>query len=462
METEMMVAMTILSAHKKRVSMAFLFGGCYITIALVALKNYLAFGSLSFILGIVAMFFALPQTSEGKRGFRFAWYALAMSALCSLLPVSTFLYLAICLAIFSCIEFHRGRPGFLAFFTVLVMSPAFQYAVNTFSFPIRLQLSSIAGWILNQLAGATSVKGNVITYIGNEYSVDPGCMGLNMLVASLLLAVMLIGYNQHLHHKRVKLSRTMLYFVAVFGLNIIANLMRIIMLVHFNLLPGTMMHEVVGVFSILAYVFVPASWMARRLVKKAALVTPIHSSVTIPARGFLVLQLILMGTLLLLAIRVSRKDGNFRSPIRQVQSAPGYLLSNFATGILKLQGEHSLIYLKYIRGFYDTDHNPLVCWKGSGYEFDRVEERQFYGHTIYTGQLVDGPARLYTAWWYANGRSVTISQFDWRWDMLRGSDPYAVVNVTAETLPQLDLELKKLLYERCLLGLFDKKSNVEK
>ena len=135
-----------------------------------------------------------------------------------------------------------------------------------------------------------------------------------------------------------------------------------------------------------------------------------------------------------------------------------YRASEFAPGIVKLESSESLIYVKYVRGFYDTDHNPTICWKGSGYELQEIEQTSIAGCAVFTALLANGKEKLYTAWWYGNGKSNTNDQLTWRWDMIKGAKDYAVINVTASKKKNLYSEVKDVLQKNSLSLLF--KNNI--
>jgi hypothetical protein len=87
--------------------------------------------------------------------------------------------------------------------------------------------------------------------------------------------------------------------------------------------------------------------------------------------------------------------------------------------------------VKTIPEFFTGEHTPLMCWKGSGYEFSGVTTMAVAGVRVYKGILVKDDSTLYTAWWYSNGPVKTVSQFDWRMRMLKGESKFCLVNVTA-------------------------------
>jgi hypothetical protein len=82
-------------------------------------------------------------------------------------------------------------------------------------------------------------------------------------------------------------------------------------------------------------------------------------------------NLFLLAAIVFLSFKVLHSDtfNRFNMPSR----VDGYSLSYPAQGIVKLDKPGSLIYVKYIRGFYDTEHNPMICWTGGGYQFKNVE-----------------------------------------------------------------------------------------
>jgi len=43
---------------------------------------------------------------------------------------------------------------------------------------------------------------------------------------------------------------------------------------------------------------------------------------------------------------------------------------------VKLENNSSLIYLKAIPDYFNPDHNPMICWTGSGYNLERIQEEK--------------------------------------------------------------------------------------
>src|SRR4030095_4690779 len=179
------------------------------------------------------------------------------------LPVKTLFYFAAVCAVFYYVESFYGRLNHLPFFVAIFMSPVFQYFSNIFSFPIRLQLTAWAGQLFSFMGVNLEVEGNIILYRGNEFSVDPACMGINMTITALLLGLMIIAFYQKRLSKRINLALITAILISILFLNIFSNLIRIVCLVQFNILPGTLLHELTGVFCLFLYVMLPTSLLIK-------------------------------------------------------------------------------------------------------------------------------------------------------------------------------------------------------
>lgn len=423
------------TVNRKLVAGVVLYGA----LAVIGLREYVELTSVNFMLGVLALTMVF-SSRRGPVSYRFAWVAILFSLLAVMLPVKTFLYFGIGAAILLVVESTHGSQGALPLLIMGFMAPVFKYFVNIFSFPIRLQLTAWAGEVLSFTGTATEVKGNMI-YTGNGgFSVDPECMGLNMMTTSLVLGIMLIALYQKKLSKRIPLWQTGIYFLIIAMLNVVCNLFRIVCLVQFEILPYTFAHDLLGIVCLLIYVVIPAVFVAKFVVgrmgvapsaMKAAVASTnsykqvvVHSLVTISicAATFCILQ----------------KNLNNKTVVAVAPTLENYKASRVEAGVLKLESKRTLVYVKPIRGFYNTDHHPMICWSGSGYVFEQVRERNVNGVKVYSAVLNNGGSLLHTAWWYDNGTNRTIDQMKWRWDVLRGAKDYSVVNITVPNESELE------------------------
>jgi exosortase N len=139
-----------------------------------------------------------------------------------------------------------------------------------------------------------------------------------------------------------------------------------------------------------------------------------------------------------------KNAGNDRS-IEQL-SLEGFSKTCFKTDIYQFKSPNALVYVKASCQFYGADHNPLICWEGSGYQFNNVSILDIGEEEVYVTKLTSPENEtLFTAWWFDNGSDKTISQLEWRWKMIHGANAYRLVNVTAEDIDKLEEQCSLLL-----------------
>ena len=240
----------------------------YLLLFYTTLSTYLLWQSGNFLLGLIALPMVIQCQKTGKQYYRYGWLALFFGLLCFWMPIKTLFYFAGICAVFYMVESFYGRLNHLPFFVAIFMSPIFQYFSNIFSFPVRLKLTEWAGGLFSFIGVDARVEGNIIHYNGNEFSVDPACMGINMTITSLLLGLMLIAFFQKRIGKQIRIIHTVSLLTVIMGLNIFSNLIRILCLVQFNILPDTLMHELTGIFCLIVYVMIPSKILVKFVVDR--------------------------------------------------------------------------------------------------------------------------------------------------------------------------------------------------
>ena len=424
-------------------------------IAVIFLREYLSQQVFNLALAVLAIPFVLQIAPNTKGSYRFAIPALLFAALSFRMPVSTWVYLSIISVSLLVVEIYWGRVNFLTILLVLLSLPFTAYIADTFSFPIRIWLTAVCGHIFHSTRIPVEVTGNTFLYEDADFTVDPVCMGLNMLITSFLAGLLLLGFYQKKYRKGMSYPLLALYLLAIFGLNILSNLVRLMTLVLFRIYPETLGHEMVGILCFLLQVILPAWGICLFLIrffpaaKRKRLSSGGRSQQSV--KGRLVLIAVCSGLLWGAALYVDlHKKENGADAL--LYNIPGYTTEACPFGVSKLENGSSLIYIKPIRWFCDSEHNPMLCWRGSGYQLSHVEERVWNGLPLYTAILQNGNDILYTAWWYDNGQTATISQFHWRRDMLLGAPAYALLNVTTVSESSLKEEVEKI--KRGLTSLF--------
>lgn len=419
----------------------------YAIVMLFALSTYIKWQSVNIVLGLLALPLVTVIQHENYKNIRYGTVAALVALLTVLLPQKTMLYFSVGFACFFVAENFLGKINLLPVGVVCLMSPVSQFFADVFSVPIRLQLTSWAGFIMNWVQAGITVKGNVLISKDNEFSVDPACMGLNMMVTSLLLQLIIIAMYQRKYKLQLNCWQVASLLTATFVLNIVSNLFRIICLVWFNILPGTAMHELAGVFCLLVYVIIPMVIITQFVIKHRGGATSIVQKNASPVlwSGILRIHLVLFFIISWAAYKVVLNDRVVADVTATVANVEGYKTERITAGIVKLQNTHSLIYVKHIPGFFSADHHPMICWKGSGYSFNQVQIETVAGEKVYTALLQNGNEKLYTGWWYHNGIEQTIEQMTWRRKMLLGERAFSVVNVTALDKQQLISEIEGVI-----------------
>jgi exosortase N len=419
----------------------------YAMVILIVLHTYIKWQSVNVVLGLLALPLVTVIRSENCRNIRYGTAAALFALLTVLLPLKTLLYFTVTFACFFVTENFLGKINLLPVGVVGLMSPVFQFIADEFSVPIRLQLTSWAGAIMSCLQGKITVKGNLIVSNGNEFLVDPACMGLNMMVTSLLLQLIIIAMYQRKYQLQLSWWQVIGLLAVSFALNIVSNLFRIICLVWFNILPGTTMHELTGIFCLLVYVVIPVVWLTQLVIKHKGHVTFIAHTNTTPVLGKSVLRIHLVLFIIIswAAFKTVLNDRKVADTTAAVVAVDGYKTERVTAEIVKLQNNESLIYVKNIPDFFSADHHPMICWKGSGYSFNQMQQETIGGQQVYTALLINGNEQLYTGWWYDNGIEHTIEQVSWRYKMLAGKKPFSVVNVTTGNKQQLISEIEGII-----------------
>lgn len=423
----------------------------YATIMVIILHDYIGWQSVNVVLGLMSL--PLVTTITGKNGnhYRYGIIALITAMLACFVQTNTMLYFSIVFALLFVTEAGIGRINLLPVIMAGLMSPLVQYAADVFSFPVRLQLTELVGQGMKLAGIEVMVRGNMILYQNNEFAVDPACMGLNMLVTSLITGLMMISVNQK-RYKKVLGNRWLLpLMLAMTGLNIFSNCVRMICLVIFNVLPDHPAHGWIGIGCLFIYVMLPAMWLSGWLIRKfgkelAAQPAKISSRLTGP--GMLLAQLVLIIAVAIAAMVIKKEKAALQNDQSPAPLVAGYNSMRVDASIIKLDNAQSLVYIKNIPGFYSGDHHPMICWRGSGFSFRQIEKQQFASNTVYTAILDNGAAQLHTAWWYDNGSSRTIDQLRWRWDVLCGAHAYSLINITASSNQELELQIINILREK--------------
>lgn len=363
--------------------------------------------------------------------------------------VRMFYFFSLAFYIFWLIEMFFGVLNILTVFLLGFMSPFFYQISVILGFPIRLQLSQVAGKIVEWIGIHIQIEGNMILLDGAIFTVDEACMGLNMLAISMLMGVFILAHNSRIEKKTLKFTYILFFFAVGFALNILANLFRIVILVLFKIGPENLAHDVTGIICIIIYVLLPLYKLGHWMIFRYGTEQKVRAKkVSISLYGHFALVLV---SLLMMSIGIYIDKKRTEQIITHTaMRSSGFTVTYLNDGMTKMVKDSFLIYVKPIPEFFSGEHSPLICWKGSGYAFKSFGKSKVSNKEIYYGKLVKKNETLFTAWWYDNGTVQTISQFDWRIRMMQGQDKFCLINVTSNDQFKLEQMIQSIFEKRML------------
>ena len=398
------------------------------------------------LIGFCLFPFVLITNGRQRVNYIYLAVVLLLGITAHLYVVRTFYFLALFFFILFLLEMQWGQLDRLVLFLLLFMSPFIQQIIVILGFPIRLQLSGWAGYLLAQVGLNVQVEGNVMILDGAAFSVDQACIGLNMLATSLLMGVFLLAHQYRSRKLSLSFPYLFLFFFIVFILNIGSNLLRIMVLILFRIGPEHPMHEWIGIACMLIYIVVPLYFMGKWMVGKFG--KPLKRDeadvpVRITSQGKIILTIV---SILIFMVGVGVRQSRSTSTLPHILfHRDGFETTLLEGGVTKVYNDNLLLYFKTIPEFFSAEHTPLFCWRGTGYTFREIKKTTIQGQEIYIGRLRKTGSSLYTAWWYSNGTLHTVDQIQWRLHMLTGKPRFVLVNVTANSEDILLRELNTLL-----------------
>jgi len=240
----------------------------YLVAAIASLRDYTLLFAPTTLVGALALLYTPATGKYPPESFRYGWLALLFIAGSFAMPQSPAVYGAVgCAACLLLETFYRRVTVTLPLILGL-LPPVTGYYIGTFSFPIRLRLTAIAGRLIGS---------------DHAFSVDHASDGLHMLVISLLTALLLINYYQTHCRRKLRPFTILLLLITATVFNIIANLFRIICLVMLAILPDNPLHHWLGLFFLGAWIFLPLLLLIRWTIHRLGVPEP--EGATRPARS---------------------------------------------------------------------------------------------------------------------------------------------------------------------------------
>jgi exosortase N len=417
----------------------------------IAFRAFLRFDA-PFFLGIVllpTLFLATEKRSE-----RSVIWLLPLVVLAFLTQSYTLLYFAIISTIIWLYTHQIGKLSALPALLLLTISPVFNYFTDVFSFDLRLKITAFAVEILKKITTDNRMKdpsvsepissdfqaiGNIIRLPnGEEWQIDAACMGLNMLGIGLILTYFFIGFFSKKIEKLPTNQGVLILIIAALILNLLSNLMRIIAVVLLHIPPETIGHELIGLLSFLIYSIVPIYFLIKmstpyslffkeKITNNKVFLKPINALKT----RDLLIQIVLF---ILFISRAIYLDVYKKTPSNLVLPASitaNFNVQNLTDGVTQLKNDSTLIYLKNLPHGFTTEHSPMICWRGSGYEFQKIERTMIGKTPVYIGILQRDTDQIHAVWWFESDSFATSDQIAWRYRAFTEGASFRLVNVNA-------------------------------
>jgi exosortase N len=141
---------------------------------------------LTFIAGLGVLFLSTVVRQPGVGSWRFAFWAVLCVGLGLAIPARTFHFMALVFAAGFVFENGKGKINEAPVLTALLLTAVVKTMSIVLGFAIRLELSKNAAAALRYLGMDAVAEGNVIRLKEQYFSVDPACMGLQMVDVSFL------------------------------------------------------------------------------------------------------------------------------------------------------------------------------------------------------------------------------------------------------------------------------------
>ncbi len=426
---------TLITQKKRTANMVVMI--CYSLFALFSLRNYIFIDS-AFILAICAI--PLMLMSQKRETSNRLFIPILFLVLVNVFIQTNILrYLSFALSILFLIESHYGKINSTIYAIIIIISPYLKFMHSLYSYDLREKIGKIVERLLIHIQPNTKIYGNSIFFEGQKFSIDPGCAGIQMVFVSFVIGTIFLLYLEQNKLVRFNSLEIIVSLAILFMLNLVNNFIRITFLIVFVILPENALHSIVGLLSLIAFTILPfgflAYWYTIKFKNQYKPATDKIAHKTNTSWSYLMAMIVIL---------VSGKpiQSNSFSNVKPL-NFKNYHYSVLNEGIIKYSNNHSIMYQKPTF-LFKSEHNPMVCWQGSGYDLQNIQIRNFNNHLIKVGTLISGADTLYTAWWFDNGSKTMIDQWQWRKDQfINKSKPYFLINLTTEN----PAELSKLIQD---------------
>lgn len=407
----------------------------------VHLWDYLLFPT-HFIVGLCLIPLLITKQHNTKTNYWYVAGGLFFLTMSLLVHIITLYYIGLAFILILILNTFTKSNNHLSLALVLIISPAFTYLKNAIGIPIRLLLSDASASILSLLQPNVILKGNLVSIGNDSFMIDQACAGLNMLSYTLIIGILVLGIIQNKEQINWSFWQLSFLIIDLISLSIFSNLLRILILIQFKILPDNPIHYYAGVICMITVALIPFSifcWWLSKFIKKTTSLEnqpPLNNYQNLLTIGLLITAFVI-GFWVKKPIEFKTKQHVFKHQNQYKTKALNY-------GVTKFYNDSLLIYEKPLQGLYSAEHSPMICWKGSGYTFKNINIEAINHQRYYIATLTNKDNnKLYTAWWFESNNFKTIDQLEWRLNCFKTNDHFSLINVTTESKHELFMYLSK-------------------
>lgn len=338
---------------------------------------------------------------------------------------------------FFVIESNAGLLNNMALYALIFYLPLTRSFFTLFGFYIRLEITKWAAALLSLFDPTVTFGETQLTIAGDAFTVDAGCMGLRMVITGFLLTLLMVHQVSKARKYRPKTTFVSAFLLLSFLLVIASNFFRIVGLIVFRSVEGTLSHELIGIGTLILFHTIPMLLLVWRAVPKNAETSEVSSKRGAARWPYPVLLL------LTVTIVTSEVMGENHDPYRPgdphiVQQLQGFERFEEIDGVCRFRNDRSVVIVKPLHPLSFTNHHPLICWRGDGYAVGNEARAELAEVTCMSADLRSSRHDMKTVWWYTDreGNSTT-SEWEWRWNAIVNGTTYYILNFSSPDPDQL-------------------------
>lgn len=377
----------------------------------------------------------------GEFSYRYIYIVSAAISIYFYHPTPFLIYVACLASIYGFIEMNLGKLNNLAPLVLILIAPITKYFFDVFGFPIRLMLTHFASKTLSLLGYITKNEGSQIWINEDVFTVDTACMGMKLVITSLLICLLIISQFEKTRQRSISNLQLLGLISLTIVLIVASNFSRILLLIIFRSEPETFSHEFIGLICLICFTIVPLYFVTKKRSFKWNSNPPKKELITSQLKKSNILLIALIASSLL--YRPDFKDIPFNKVFAELP-IPNCETEILPNNIIKHTGQNTLIYIKPCKAIFRANHNPYICWEGSGFSMKNPKQFIFEGQEIYIADLISNNKKLKTAWWFQSSETLTNSQLLWRWKSISNNESFALINVSCENETELLNQIEML------------------